>query len=80
MLNLAVAEGIAVSVKLDPAGGGSIAAATQRNPGDRNAGLCITARGRDAVVAWGRLMFVLHVVGVASDWEAAGTVSDPDRW
>ena len=80
IFDAAIESGIVCTIKRDSGGSGYLASGTQRNSTSVNAGFCITARAGEPSKAWGRLMFVLHVVGVLNDWSAAGTVSDPDRW
>lgn len=79
-LEAAVADGVNLSLKLDPKGGGCLASATQRRPGSPNAGLVVTARGRDAWTAWGRVLYCLTVLGHKERWEDTQPMADPDRW
>lgn len=79
-LEAAVASGVNLSLKLDPKGGGCLASATQRNPDSPNAGLVVTARGRDAVTAWGRVIFILAILSHKPRWEDTQPMADPDRW
>lgn len=79
-LEASVESGVNLSLKLDPKGGGFLASATQRNPASPNAGLVVTARGRDAVTAWGRVVFVLALLSHKPRWEDTQRVADPDRW
>lgn len=79
-LEASVASGVNLSLKLDPKGGGYLASATQRNPASPNAGLVVTARGRDAVTAWGRVLFILTYLGHKERWEDTQPMADPDRW
>lgn len=79
-LEAAVESGVNLSLKLDPKGGGFLASATQRNPASPNAGLVVTARGRDAVTAWGRVLFILTLLSHKPRWEDTQPMADPDRW
>jgi len=79
-LEVHVADGVNVSVKIDPKSGGFIASATQRRVGSPNAGLVVTARGKEAVVAFGRVVFCLTVLSKNQRWEDTQPVADPDRW
>lgn len=80
ILEASVESGVNLSLKLDPKGGGFLASATQRNPASPNAGLVVTARGRDAVTAWGRVLFILAILSHKPRWEDTQPMADPDRW
>lgn len=75
-----VADGVQLSVKIDPKSGGFIASATQRRTDSPNAGLVVTARGREPEVAFGRLLFTLAYLGRAEKWTDLQPMADPDRW
>lgn len=80
VLEASVADGIQISLKLDPKGQGYLASATQRRADSANAGLVVTARGRDAGVAFTRVLYCLAVLGRKERWEDTQPVADPDRW
>lgn len=73
-------DGVNLSLKLDPKGGGFLASATQRRATSPNAGLVVTARGRDATTAWGRVLYCLTVLSHAERWEDMQPLASPDRW
>lgn len=75
-----VANGVNVSVKRERGKGSFVASATQRDPASPNAGLCVTARGRDAATALTRLLFTLTVLSHKPRWEDTQPMADPDRW
>ena len=79
-LEAQVEDGVNLSLKLDPKGGGFLASATQRRADSPNAGLVVTARGRDASTAWGRVIFCLAILSEQEKWEYTQPVADPDRW
>lgn len=72
--------GVHLSLRRDARSSGYLASATQRDSGSPNAGLVVTARGRTAAVAWGRLLFILDVLARFKRWEDCQPVADPDRW
>ena len=74
------ADGVNLSLKLDPRNEGYLASATQRRAASPNAGLVVTARARDAGTALGRLLFTLTVLSHAERWEDMQPIADPDRW
>jgi len=76
----AVADGVNLSLKIDPKGSGFLASATQRRASSPNAGLVVTARGSSAAVAWGRVLFCLAILARKQKWEDTQPVADPDRW
>lgn len=76
----AVASGVNVATKPDPKGQGILASATQRREASVNAGLCVTARARDPVTAFGRLMYMLSVLERSESWEDTQPLANPDRW
>lgn len=79
-LEFSVADGINVSLKIEPKSGGYIASATQRRAGSPNAGLVVTARGKDASTALGRVIFILAILSHAERWEDIQPLANPDRW
>jgi hypothetical protein len=79
-LEFQVGEGVNLSLKLDPKGDGYLASATQRRAGSPNAGLVVTARGRDAATAWGRCLFCLTILSKHERWEETQPLANPDRW
>jgi hypothetical protein len=79
-LEFNVAAGVNISLKLDPKSEGFLASATQRAEASPNAGLVVTARGRDAATAWGRVLYCLTVLNRKERWEETQPVADPDRW
>lgn len=79
-LEAVTADGVNLAIKKDPRSEGFLASATQRRRGSPNAGLCVTARGRTAAIAWGRLLFSLWVLSAKESWEATQPMADPDRW
>lgn len=79
-LEFHVADGVNISLKIDPKGGGFLASATQRREDSPNGGLVVTARGRDAATAWGRVLFCLTVLSHAERWEDVQPLANPDRW
>jgi hypothetical protein len=72
--------GVNVSLKRERKSGGFLASGTQRDPESVNAGLCVTARARDAETALGRLLFILSYLSRSDRWEDTQPLSDPDRW
>lgn len=80
VLEASVADGVQISIKLDPKGAGYLASATQRRNNSPNAGLVVTARGKDAGIAWSRVLYCLAVLGRKERWEDTQPVADPDRW
>lgn len=79
-LETAASTGVHLSVKREIKTGGYLASGTMRAVGHVNAGLVVTARGRDAATAFGRLLFTLWILGVDNHWEATKPATDPDRW
>lgn len=75
-----VGDGINISLKREKGGEGFLATATQRRDDSPNAGLCVTARGRDAATAWGRVLFTLTILSKGDRWEDIQPMADPDRW
>jgi len=75
-----VALGVNVSVKRERKSDGFLASATQRDPQSVNAGLCATARAKDAVTAFGRLMYVLDILSRSENWTDTAPLANPDRW
>lgn len=79
-LDDAARSGCVVSVKFEDGRGNFLASVTQRNAASVNAGLCITARGREAGIALMRVLFLLSHVGVLNDWAEAHPVAGDDIW
>lgn len=75
-----VADGVSVSVKVNQRDGGFIASAQQRRADSPNAGLVVTARGREPDVALGRVVFILALLSHSERWEDVQPMADPDRW
>lgn len=80
VLEASVSDGVNLSLKLDPKGGGYLASATQRRASSPNAGLVVTARGKDAATAWGRVLYILAILGHKPKWEDTQPLASPDRW
>lgn len=80
VLEAQAADGVAVSVKVDPKSGGYMASATQRREDSTNAGLVVTARGKTAATAFGRVIYCLAILSREESWEATQPMADPDRW
>jgi len=76
----AVEDGVNIAVKRDPKGDGYLASATQRREDSPNAGLVCTARAKEPSLAWGRLLFILALLGHNPSWEETQPMADPDRW
>lgn len=72
--------GVNISLKRDLKSEGYLASATQRDPASPNAGLVVTARGREAGTAWGRVLFCLTILNHAERWEDVQPLATPDRW
>jgi len=72
--------GIHLSLRRDPKSGGFLASATQRSKISPNAGLVVTARGKEAWVAWSRMLFILDLLSAYKKWEDCQPIADPDRW
>src|SRR3954462_12338537 len=72
--------GVNLSLKRDAKGGGFLASATQRDSNSPNAGLCVTARGKDATTAWGRVLYCLTILNRKARWEDTQPLANPDRW
>lgn len=75
-----VSDGVNLSLKIDPKSGGFLASATQRRASSPNAGLVVTARGREAGVALGRVLYCLVILSHAERWEDMQPIANPDRW
>jgi len=80
MFDVAVADGVVLSVKLDTKSDGYLASATQRRVASPNAGLVVTARAKTPQVALWRLVFCLYILSVDPSWEATQAIANPDRW
>lgn len=72
--------GVNLSLKRERKSGGFLASGTQRDPASVNAGLCATARARNAADAMGRLLYVLTLLSRSDRWEDVQPLADPDRW
>jgi hypothetical protein len=79
-LEFQVGDGVNIAVKIDPKSEGFLASATQRRASSPNAGLVVTARGRDVVTAWGRVLYCLTVLSRHERWEETQPLANPDRW
>jgi len=79
-LEASVGAGVNLAVKRDPKGEGYLASATQRDSLSPNAGLVVTARGKEAGVAFTRVLYCLALLGHKERWEDTQPVADPDRW
>lgn len=79
-LEKVASDGVNLSLKRDLKGECFLGSATQRNPASPNAGLCVTARGNSASVAWSRLLYCLWFLNHKARWEDVQPVADPDRW
>lgn len=79
-LEFQVADGVNLSLKQDPKSDGFLASGTQRREASPNAGLVVTARGRDAATAWGRLLYCLTLLSRKEKWEETQPLANPDRW
>lgn len=79
-LEFHTADGVNLSLKVEPKSGGFLASATQRRAGSPNAGLVVTARGKDASTAFGRVLYCLTVLSRKEKWEDTQPLADPDRW
>lgn len=72
--------GVNLSLKREKKSEGYLASGTQRATDSPNAGLCVTARAKDAATALGRLLFILTVLSSSERWEDVQPLADPDRW
>jgi hypothetical protein len=80
-LSFQVGDGVNLSLKIDPKGGGGfLASATQRREDSPNAGLVVTARASDPVKALGRVVYCLTILSHKPAWEDTQPLADPDRW
>jgi len=79
-LESSVSDGVNLSLRIDPRSGGFLASATQRRVGSPNAGLCVTARAREAVSALSRVVYCLAILGEKERWEDTQPLANPDRW
>lgn len=75
-----IADGVNLALKRDPKGEGFLASGTQRRADSPNAGLCVTARGNSAALAWWRLVYCLYILSAHERWEDTQPLADPDRW
>ena len=80
MFNSFVEDGVNISVKWVAKEGCYLASGTQRREASPNAGLVVTARGRGADIALGRLAFVLTILSHTERWEDTQPMADSDRW
>lgn len=80
VLEQQVSAGVGVALKPNSRDGGFLASATQRDVTSPNAGLCVTARGRTALLSLLRLLFILTVLDQGEKWEDTQPMADPDRW
>lgn len=78
--NYFVSVGVNMSVKRELGNGGYLASGTQRDPSSPNAGLVVTARGRDPMTAFGRLVYTLTVIDKQGPWHRPKPREDEDRW
>lgn len=79
-LDAFVADGVNLALRREKGGESFLASATQRRVDSVNAGLCVTARGRDPWTALSRLLFVLTTLGIRDSWESKQPIANPDRW
>lgn len=75
-----VEAGVHISLKIETRPSGFLASGTQRDPESPNAGLCVTARGKDASTALGRLLYCLTILNQRERWEDIQPLANPDRW
>jgi hypothetical protein len=80
LLDRVVADGVNLSLKVDPKGSGFLASATQRREDSPNAGLVVTARAGSPGLALWRVVFSLGILYTTGHWEDRQRVADPDRW
>lgn len=73
-------SGVNLSVKRSLKEACFVASGTQRSRESVNAGLCVTARGKEAGIALGRLLFILTILTKKDRWEDTQPVANPDRW
>lgn len=73
-------DGCNLSLKWVAKEGCFLASATQRREDSPNAGLVVTARGKAAGTALGRVLFCLTVLAHSERWEDTQPLADPDRW
>lgn len=79
-LDAFVTDGVNIALRREKGGESFLASATQRREDSPNAGLCVTARGRDPATAFGRVLFILTYLGRSERWEDVQPLADPDRW
>lgn len=72
--------GVNLSLKWVPKEECFLASATQRRADSPNAGLVVTARGRAASTALGRVLYSLTILAHHERWEDTQPLADPDRW
>jgi hypothetical protein len=75
-----VADGVNIALRREKGGETFLASATQRRNDSVNAGLCVTARGREPWIAFYRLLFILALLGHSESWEAVQPIASSDRW
>lgn len=73
-------DGCNLSLKWVGKEGHFLASATQRREDSPNAGLVVTARGKSAGTALGRVLFTLTILARHERWEDTQPLADPDRW
>lgn len=79
-LEASVSDGVNIAVKFVPGDALFLASGTQRREGSANAGLVVTARGRDAGTALLRLLYILAYLSHKPAWEDTQKRANPDRW
>ena len=72
--------GINFALRVDPKSGGYLASATMRDSSSPNAGLCVTARAREALTAFWRVVFCVVILSHHEHWTDLQPVANPDRW
>lgn len=75
-----VADGVNLALRYEPKSEGFLASGTQRRGASPNAGLCVTARGREPWIAFARLLYCLAVLSRKERWEDTQPLANPDRW
>lgn len=79
-LNFQVGDGVNLSVKWIAKEQCFMASGTQRREASPNAGLVVTARGREADTALGRLVYTLTYLSRTDSWEETQPMANSDRW
>jgi hypothetical protein len=80
VFNAQVAAGINYSVKWQSRQETFLASATQRAESSPNAGLVVTARGRDPMTAFGRAVYCVAILDRTERWEDTQPLANPDKW